>query len=319
MQAQTPLWRRTPPAIFPVSLGFLGLGLAWRNAGAALGLPTEIGDFLLGASTIFYLFFVALFVLKLAARPGVLFEDLKTPPSRSGISAMAMAMILLPAVLLQFGLAWVWLWWIGVALHVVIALLVARVMFAGAPETRSFTPFQYLTFVGLIVAPIAGVPLGQQAASFWLSMAAMVGFVIITIGYGRKLTRVLPPPPLRPSLVITLAPVSLFGLMFAQYQAEIWFQAFYLLSWILALLLLISARWLLSAGWTPVWGALTFPIAAFTNLQIVAFTMGYGVVALAGIWLGLTIGTPLILFVVIRAARAWSRGELSKMSGAATA
>lgn len=319
MQAQPPLWRRTPPAIFPVALGFLGLGLAWRNAGAALGLPTAIGDVLLGAATVFYLFFLALFAAKLLARPGVMLEDLKTPPARSGISAMAMALILLPAVLLQFELAFQWLWWVGVALHVLIAALVARLMFAGPPEMRTFTPFQYLTFVGLIVAPIAGVPLGQAAVSFWLSMTAMVAFIIITVGYGRKLTRVLPPPPLRPSLVITLAPVSLFGLMFAQFQAEIWFQAFYFLSWIVALLLLISARWILAGGWSPVWGALTFPIAAFTNLQIVAFTLGYGVVALAGIWLGLTIGTPLILFVVYRATRAWRRGDLSKMSGAATA
>ena len=34
---QPAFWRRTPPALFPATLGMFGLALAWRAAGEALG------------------------------------------------------------------------------------------------------------------------------------------------------------------------------------------------------------------------------------------------------------------------------------------
>lgn len=316
---RTPLWRQTPPAIFPVALGFLGLGLAWRNAGPLVGVPVEVGDLLLGLATMFFLWFGALYAMKFIKRPGVLLEDLKVPPARAGMSAMAMAVMLLAAVALQYGYAWPWLLWLGIALHVIIAALVLRVMAKAGPEGRAFSPFQYLTFVGLIVAPIAGVPLGLAQVSFWLAMVSLVAFFAISVGYGRKAMKVLPPPPLRPSLVITLAPLSLFALMFHQFHWMPGFQVFYWLAVIAAFVALFAGKWLMTDGWTPVWGAFTFPLTAFANLQAAAVKGGDARIALALLVGTLAVATPVILYIVYKAVMAWMKGELSKKSGAATA
>lgn len=314
-----PLWRTTPPAVFPVALGFMGLGLAARNAASATGLPHEIGDLLLGAATAFYMFFLALYLVKVAARPAVLLEDMKTPPARGGIAALAMAMILLAAALLPFGLHVPEVWITGIVLLFVQVIVVLRAILAEAPQTRSFSPFQYMTFVGPVVAPVAGIPLGFATASFWLAMFALVTFTIITVGYGRKLIKIRPPVPLRPSLAIALAPVSLFGLTFGMLDMEAAFLAAYGLAWLLALALLVCGPWMTQGGWTPVWGAFTFPVATFTNLQVLALAKGMGTLALVGIWAGLAVGTPLILFILYRTGMAWITGELAKKSGAATA
>ncbi len=319
MRTTTGLWRSTPPAIFPVTLGALGLGVIWRKAAIILPVPTAVGDLLMGVSTAFFLFFLASYIAKLMARPGVLLEDLKTPPARAGISAIGMSLMLLAAVLLNFGWELHWLWWAGVAVQIAISVLVLMLTRGDQPELRGFSPFQYLTYVGLIVAPIAGVPMGYEQISFWLAMAALVGFVVVTLGYGAKLIRVRPPQPLRPSLVIVLSPLSLFGLMFLQMGAQPAFMVFYWLSWAAALVLLGLAFWLTKGGFTPIWGAFTFPVAAFTSLQISATVAGASLLALPGAVLGLAVGTPLILFVAYRAAQAWSRGELAKKTGAATA
>lgn len=319
MRQRFPFWRQMPPAIFPVTLGFMGLGLAWRNSASILGVPHEIGDLLLGISTAYMVWFLALYFLKALSRPSVVFEDLRVPPNRAGVAAVPMSVMLLAAALLPFNVHVPEVWWFGVCLQFVAITLVSIVILRDPPEQRSFSPFQYLSYVGPVVAPIAGISLGFAVESLWLAFFALAAFLIITLGYGIRLARVRPPLPLRPSLAIVLAPSSLLALTFAQQDWPTLFLVFYGLSWLIAVGLLMAARWMTSGGWTPMWGAFTFPIAAFTNMQVVAAGHGADRVALLGIWLGLAIGTPLILFVVYRSTMAWIQGDLAKKTGAATA
>lgn len=319
MPSKTSLWRSTPPAIFPVALGFLGLGMILRKSAAILPVPTLIGDLVMGVSTAFFGFFLLSYLAKFLARPGALLEDMKSPPGRAGISAIGMALMLLSAMLLNLGWAVPWIWWAGVVVQTAVMGLVLVLMSRDAPSARGFNPFQYLTFVGLIVAPIGGVSLGYAQLSFWLAMVSLVGFVIISIGYGAKLVRVRPVQPLRPSLVIVLSPLSLFALMYLQMHMQPLGQVFFWASWIAAIVFIVLTPWLTRGGFTPIWGAFTFPVAAFTSLQITAVILGMGQVALAGAVLGLVVATPLILYVVYKSSKAWSRGDLAKKTGASVA
>ena len=313
------LWRSTPPAIFPVSLGFMGLALAWRSASTVTPVPHEIGDLMLGVSTAFFVFFAISFIAKIIARPTVVLEDLKIPPARAGVAAFPMAIMLLAAALLPLGVEARGVWWTGVFVYYIATGLVAYSIITGPPEARMFSPFQYLAFVGPIVGPIAGIPLGYVTASFWLAMAAMVPYIAITLGYGYKLTKVRPPMPLRPSLVIVLAPTSLFALAFGQLEIEWAFILFYWMSVALAVVMLFFALWLSKGGFTPIWGSFTFPIATFINLNIYAIGKGMGVVATTGMIAGLLIGTPLIFYVIWMASKLWIKGELAKKTGSAVA
>lgn len=318
MRNKTPLWRSTPPAIFPVCLGFMGLGLAWRNAAGVLPIPHEVGDLLLGLSTSFFVYFLVFYLLKLAARPSVLFEDMKVPPARAGVAALAMSTMLLAAALLPFNISVPQVWWTGVVMQIGASAIVIHAIWKEPAEVRTFTPFMYLTFVGPIVGPVAGIPLGYVTESIILALAALVPFIIITIGYTLKLIRVRPPHPLRPSLAIFLAPISLFALCFGMLDVNWAFWLFFYFGWAVAPVLLVLGPWMTEGGWTPIWAALTFPITAFANVQVLAFQKGSTVLAPLGLWAALSVGTPLILFVVYRSIMAWVTGELAKKSGAAT-
>jgi len=313
------LWRRTPPAIFPVTLGFTGLGLAWRNAAGVLPIPHEIGDLMLGLSTAYFLFFAVSYLAKMAARPSVVLDDLNAPSARAGVAAFPMSIMLLAAALLPFGVEAREVWWIGVVTYYFATGLVTWSILTGPKEGRKVSPFQYLAYVGPIVGPIAGIPLGYVAASFWLTMFSLVAYVIITLGYYPTLLKHTPPPPLRPSLAIVLAATSLFGLAFGGLNMEVEFQIFYWLAVCIAVVLLASSMWLAEGGWNPVWGAFTFPVATFTNLQILAVHKGMGAFATGWLIAGLAIGTPLILYIVWMASKLWIRGELARISGAAVA
>ena len=313
------LWRRTPPAIFPVTLGFMGLALGWRNASEVLPIPHEIGDLMLGVSTAYFLFFAISYIAKVLVRPAVVLEDLKVPPARAGVAAFPMAIMLLAAALLPLGVQVPLVWWTGVAFYYVATGLVAYSIITGPPEARIFSPFQYLAFVGPIVGPIAGIPLGYVTESFILAMAAMIPYIAITLGYGYRLTKVRPPVPLRPSLAIVLAPTSLFALAFGGLEIDWAFELFYWMAVAFAIALLVFSMWLTEGGYNPIWGSFTFPIATFINLNIYAVGKGMGLVASTGMIASLLIGTLFILYIIWKSSKLWIRGDMATKTGAAVA
>jgi tellurite resistance protein len=161
---KVPLFARTPPAVFPVILGALGLVLALRRGMEALGLSQAPVDLLGGLVVALWVFAALAYGVKLARRPGVIWDELKVLPGRAGLAAgtaggLAVAAVLVPyapevsrAVL--FG---------GLVLHGVLALAVVRALVGLPPEAQGVTPAFHLSFVGFIIGGLAAVPLGHDA------------------------------------------------------------------------------------------------------------------------------------------------------------
>jgi len=317
MILKTPLWKRTPPAIFPVCLGYIGLALAWRNGADHLPYPHFLGEVLLAISIAFFLYFLTFYIVKFVARPSVLFEDVRMPPLRAGITAIPMSILVLSAALFPVTPFAVIIWWVGVALQLGATIVVVHAIWRDPPEKRMFTTFMYLTFVGPLTSAAVGIQLGYSDAIFWLSIASFIAFLVITLGFARSFFMARPPQPMRPSLAILLAPVSLFALSFGQLDMMGIFNLFYMVSWAVFIGLLFALPWMTKGGWTPLWGALTFPFGVFANVQVLALAKGYGMIAELGLYLVLAVATPLIFYVIYRATMAWVTGMLSEKSGAA--
>jgi tellurite resistance protein len=80
------------------------------------------------------------------------------------------------------------------------------------------------------------------------------------------------------------------------------------------LAVLSRARWATSAGFSPLWGGFTFPVAACA----VAF------MTLGGVWLvpgiaALAAASVLIPYIATRVLRGWAQGWLGPKTGAAVA
>ena len=320
MLLDTPLWRQTPPAAFPVCLGFMSLALGWTNAAHVMPwIPEDIGHLMLAAASGYFLWFFAFYLRKVLARPKVLLEDLRTPPARAGIAAMAMAMMLLAAALLPFDISVPVVWWVGVILQIIASIIVLHAIWVEPPEKRHFSTFQYLTFVGPVIGPLAGVPLGYIWESKLLINTALVAWVIVTIGILVTIRRDPIPKPLRPSVMIFLAPLCLFALGYGVLGYDTAFTVFYWAGSVVALGLILLVPWMVKGGYTPVWGAFTFPIAAFLNVQVMAVAKGHGFLAEMGVYAGLAVGTPVIFYLAYRTVMEWVTGDLARKSHAATA
>ena len=267
---QPKLFARTPPAIFPVILGLLGLGLAARKAAEVLGLAGGVVGGLvetaLGALMILWLLAIVALAVKVARRPGVIGDDMKVLPGRAGLAAstmtgMAAALVLLPyAPMLALGLALA-----AMGAHAAMAVLLIVTLTRLPPEARVVNPAMHLAFVAFVLGALPLARLGYAGAAvaiFWATLA--VALVIWAVSL-RQLIRSTPPGPLRPLLAIHLAPAALFSLVAAELGQDSLALGFTVISMVIFLALLASARWLTVAGFSPLWGAFTFPLAAFAT------------------------------------------------------
>jgi len=131
------LFARTPPAVFPAILGLLGLGLALRRGLAEVGWPGAAADVILGMAVLLWAFALPAYAAKVLRRPGMVAEEMRVLPGRSGLAAAGVGAMAAAAALAPIapGLA-VGLLYAALPLHGVQALLLIRVHLLSLPEAR---------------------------------------------------------------------------------------------------------------------------------------------------------------------------------------
>jgi tellurite resistance protein len=266
-----------------------------------------------------YLVAVVAYLGKVFRRPGALVDDLRIMPGRAGISTAGMAAMLLSATLVPYsgGLAKVTLI-LALGAHLLVVLLVLKILWNAPFLQRRMTPVWHLTFVGVIVVPVAAVALG------WSGLAEVIYFLSIamalTIWAGNLIGMVNSPvpPPLRPTIAIHLAPLSLLGIASSLLGYETMTLVFGLGAILLAVTLVIYVRYLTVAGFSPFWGAFTFPVVSFATLMLILAQSDGGLFRLlAGLALiGATLSTPPIAYRIIKM---WASGSLAAKTNAAQA
>ncbi|MCJ1898952.1 tellurium resistance protein [Paracoccus versutus] len=311
------LWRRVPPAIFPPLLGALGLALAWRAATARFGLPPGLSGMMVGMVVAAWGFAVLAYGSKLLRRPAVLVEELRVLPGRAGIAAALVGIYVAAQLLAPFAPALAQgVLVAGMAAHLAFWAVAIPVM-ARTPGQGRVTPVWQLTFVGPIVAAQAGAGFGWTALgqALWWAVAGMGGFVWVASLFQALTERL--PAPLRPLLMIHLAPIAMLGNVAA---ALGWQQVALGLAWAAAAALVLAAlrlRWLVEAGFSPLWGAFTFPLAATAGLwtAVSGFTPGWALPA----QILLVTASLVVLPILFRVWRAWASGGLAMKTNAAIA
>ena len=309
--------RRMPPAAFVPIMGVFGLGLGWRAAAGAYGVTPGIGDLLLGGVTLLYAFALVTWLAKPLRRAYVVLEELRVLPGRAGLAAGSLSLPLLAAALAPFapGLAVVVLL-LGLVVHLGLLAMLLRVMWRGPPEGRVVTPVFHLWFVGFIISGLAANALGFYGTARALVWAMLVPAAVIYALSLRQLLSLVPPPPLRPLLAIHLAPACLLaqvahgaGMGIAPMLGGV--------AGVIFVALLIGARWMLASGFSPLWGALTFPLAAFATM-LITLSDGQGALGIAG-GVALALASPAILVIAWHILRMWPDGKLAARTNAAEA
>lgn len=309
------LWRRTPPAIFPPTLGLAALALGWRKGAEVFDLPAAVGEVLTGAVTLLCCFVLLTYLVKALRRPAVMLDDLRILPGRAGLAAGVLVVYLLAMAIGPYlpGAARTVLA-TGAALHLALTGAMLYVLATGPAEQRRVNPAWHLLFSGWIVAALAAAQLGLMAVAVWLFWGALVIAVVIWVLSLQQFARQTVPAPLRPLLAIHLAPAAVIGTTAAHLGGLALAQIFAISAAVLLLVFAARGRWLLAGGFSALWGALTFPLAATAMLWL----------TLGGIWripggLALVAATLIVLPIALQIYKIWAKGELALKTGAAIA
>lgn len=311
--------RRMPPTVFAPLLGFLGLGLVWRGAPGAPGPLLDLAEMLLGMGAGVFGLALALYAAKVALRPGVLVEEIATLPGRSGLAAMAMGLMLAAAALAPYGWgAALGLLALGLGLHGALALACGWRLVTGPAGAARVSPADHLVFVGGIAGVVPAIALGLDwltALLMWTGLASSGAIYVLSL---RQLWRHPVPPPLRPLLAIHLSPVSLAGTAAVMLGHGGLALGLGLAALALAAALLARLRWLCATGFSPFWGAFTFPMVAFAGFMLLMGAGGSAMLRGAGI-AALVLASLTVPVILARVLRLWLRGSLAVASNAATA
>jgi len=309
------LFQRMPPAVFPSIMGLFGLGMALRRGADVYGYPAGLGEFFLGGVSLLWLFGTLGYCAKIAQRPGVLLDEVKTLPGRAGLATMTLGVFLLAAVILPYSASWAyWVLLAGLVIHAGLALLMLRWMLTAPAEARQVNPVWHLHFVGFIFVGLTSAPLGLEALTatvLWGTGAFAVAFWAISL---RQMIRQVAPAPLRPLLAIHLSPASLLGIVALQNGQILAAQVFAAIGFVILLALLLNVRWLTVAGFSALWGAFTFPLAAYASLLMM---MGGVFLWPATLLLAAAIG--IVPAIAVKVIQGWTRGVLAQKTNAATA
>ncbi|MCC0063984.1 MAG: tellurium resistance protein [Defluviimonas sp.] len=304
-----------PPAVFPSIFGLFGLGLALRRAAASFALPAAIGEIVLGAVTLLYLAALAMYLAKSLRRPAALVEDLRILPGRAGVTTMVLSLYLLSLVLAPYdGAGALWILYAGFALHLVLVALVLFVYATGPAEQRRVNPVWHLIFVGPIIGALAALTFELYSLALVIfAISALLAALIWSVSLDQILKEDVP-GPLRPLLAIHLAPLALLGLVAEGLELQVVAGGFAAISAMLLAWLVLRVRWLTAWGFSALWGAFTFPLAATASLWI----------AVGGIWrvpgaLALVLALLVILPIAAQVLRLWFRGTLAVKTNAASA
>ena len=307
------LFANTPPAIFPVVLGLLGLATALRIGTAQWGVGQELADLASGLVLPLWGFAACTYIVKLVRRISVIRDDLKVMPSRAGLAAGTLGGMVAAGHLGVFapGVAVPLL--LGVLLlHAALVLLTVRVLLGLPPEARQVNPGWHMIFVGFIVAAPPAAMLGLEALARGILYATLPVALAIWGVSLVQLARRVPPAQLRPMLAIHLAPASLFATTASLTGHTMLAQGFALLALAILIALIAYIRWIAETGFSPLWGAFTFPLAAAST----ALMLQGGVLGLIGQGL-LVLALGVVPWIAYRVLKLWPGGRLAAKTNAA--
>ncbi|KAB7615643.1 hypothetical protein F9L33_02460 [Amylibacter sp. SFDW26] len=311
-------WRRTPPALFPCLLGFLGLGLSWRRAASVWGIPTWIGEVLALCATVLFALTFLCYLLKMIARPSVVMDDLKVVPARGAVSAGSMCLMMIAALLVPYSIEVARIiWWISLFLHTLYMICVVWAFAQAKNILRNITPPIFLPFIGYIVAAVSGPALGYKDLSAFILLATMPAFLLIAVMSLMNLAKGYVPAPLHPSYAIVLAPTCIYGAG----AYEVWSLDVYAWFWWAAMLVAIGMlpfiKWFTKGGWNPGWGGFTFPLSAYAGMMLMGVEAGLGMLSEIAAIGSLGVATVIIPYIVCKTYRLWVIGGLAQATGAA--
>ncbi|MGX6980199.1 TDT family transporter [Vagococcus elongatus] len=202
-------------------------------------------------------------------------KQIKEVPLAAIAPTLSMGMILISKFLLtwSYWLAFL-IWFLGIFIHVSL-LIYFTTTFVNKKQLSLVLPSWFIVYVGIVVASMTASMFDQQNLGEIIYFFGFLAFLILLPVVLKRLKNLPLPEPLRPTLAILAAPVSLnlAGYMMAFDEKIVWFVVIQLVAaQALYVFVLCQLPKLLCLPFYPSSAALTFPLV----ISAMAFKLSTG-------------------------------------------
>lgn len=261
--------KKIPLPFTGVMLGFAALGNLLQSYSEQVRLGCGIVAAIIGI----------IILLKIIIYPKQWAEDMNQPITASVFGTFSMAIMLLSAYAKPYiGNNAVIIWYVGLALHVILILYFTFKFILKYDVKKVFASY-FIVYVGIAVASVSAPAFNQTQIGTYAFWFAFVTFIIllVTVGYRYIKHREIPEPA-RPLFCIFTAPMSLCLAGYIQSvtpKSKIFVIGMAIVSFALFVLVLLQIFKFLKLKFYPSYAAFTFPfvISAIAMKQTNAFLL----------------------------------------------
>lgn len=278
------MWRLpvVPASFFGIVLGISGLATGWRLATKLWSFPSAIGECVFALAVVVWIVVSLSYVLKWIFHANEARAELDHPVQCCFVGLAGVSTLLVAVAAVPYSVPGAWtLFAIGFVAQLGFALFRTGDLWKGGRELTQTTPILYLPLVaGNFVCTIALGALGQPA---WGVISFGSGFfawlALESVILNRMYNGPTPPPALRPSYGINLAPPAVGAaawLSITGGHADYLAQAMLGYACLQALLLVRLFRWIGEQPFSPSYWGLSFGATALANAALVMTRDGLG-------------------------------------------
>ncbi len=314
-----------PVGLFGSVMGLTGLSAAWRLALAGHTVPAWTAAIAPAIGIVAMTAFLTLgaaYALKLLTAFEAVRAEFRHPIAGNLFGTVLISLLLLPMIVAPFGLALARaLWGAGAVGMILFAWFIVSRWMSDRQQIAHATPAWIVPVVGLLDVPLAlpglDLPNFHALAIFAVAVGLFFAVPLFTLIFSRILFEPPLPDPLKPTLLILVAP---FAVGYSCYSiaagpSDLFAQALYMLTLFLLAVLLGQLRNLpLCCPFRVSWWAVSFPLAASAIAALRYAATQQSLITNLIAWLLLALATLVILGLLFRTLLGIARGELRTLS-----
>lgn len=264
-----------PVPFFAVVMGLSGLSIVYQKAHEILGFSDIFGQILAYLDIAIFLVIASLYSTKLVKYPQEVKAEFGHRIRINFFASISISLLLISIVLVPFDrLVSMCVFYIGVVLHTFFTFYTVSFWINKEFEMKHSNPAWFIPIVGNVLVPVAGseyVP--HELLMFYFSIGIFFWIVLFTITLNRIIFHNQMPIKFIPTLFILIAPPAVGFLAYYKLTTSFDLFAQFLLQIGLFFTLLVAFMYknFVKLKFFISWWAFTFPMAAITIANIVAF------------------------------------------------
>ena len=302
----------TPINSFAITMGLVGLSIAWQRFFLTLNIPNISYALGLFSSAVFLVLFLA-YLYKMFFKFSAVKAEWRNPVLKNFFPTISISLLLLSTLWRSHLMGEIY-WLAGTILQVLFTVsIVTQWLIEFRTILKNISPAWYLPAVGNIIVPTSGSHFGYNLLSeifffigvfFWITLTTML--------FIRLAQRAILPKPMIPTYFIFLAPPSLGFISYISigYSNNISILGLYGFSLITVIVLIIKSTTFTKLPFYFSSWAYSFPTTAFSVASLIMIDIYGGIFWYSISITALLITTCIILWLSINTVKAYTNGKI---------